>query len=146
MLVPSRGWTGYLHHVENTARFVLLGPFHPGQILDRLLIHWRTSSNAEATFGAVITPAAEANAGTWSHGVPIVGRSDLAGDGQPLLSSGSGNNNSKSIVVAIGVAVGNELSYVVCRAQRSTGTAVCDFIFSMFCVSVQGVAKGDGSE
>lgn len=135
-LVPSRGWTGVLRSVADTAQFQLLGPFFPGQYI--VTLEWTTRTNGNSTIhvGAVITTSDNASLDAWQSGSPIVERSSETGDGQPVWAFGQGNNNLKIFRMAVGRAIRDGPHYVVFRVLVAGGAQVADVMCSAICMEL----------
>jgi hypothetical protein len=133
----TRGWTSVSTGIVGTAVYSLLGPFHPGQMMDRLAGFMRASSTQVLTIGAVITKSTEATPQAWRSGAPIIDRSTVSANGQPVMQLSLGPNNAKNIYWAVGRPVSGGPVYVVCRAVRVSGSGTLDVMMTMFCSKVE---------
>jgi len=145
MLVPSRGWTGVLLSTKDAAAFALLGPFYRGQIIERLVVGCRANGNIVIEIGAVVTWSDNASVESWRSGAPILQRSTLMADGQPVYRFGMGGSNFKDFVFAVGRAVRDTPKYVVCRVRGDNETTFADVYFSAFCFDVVSEGGGGGT-
>ncbi len=134
MLVPSRGWTVVLRGVVNVAQFGLLGPFFRGQWIERVEIGARTNAQLTGEFGLVLTPSDNASLESWQSGSPIIQRSTMSGDGQPVWAFALGNANFKTWRFAVGRRIEDTPQYLVCRLVGSHAVSLVDAFFTAFCL------------
>ena len=146
MLVPSRGWTVQLTDTLDTARFGLLGPFYRGQILQELLIGYRSNGVVQVELGAVLTWSGSASVESWQAGSPLVERSDMVGDGHPVIRLGMGSNNPKQMVLPIGRLITETPVYMVVRVVGDQAAVRVDTWWSCQCVESRELEVVDGAE
>ena len=135
MLVPSRGWTCYLENVLDTAKFGLLGPFYGGQIVTKLVFHWRTNGTVQHEYGGVWTASDSASIDAWQSGSPIVQRSDRHGDGQPVYRSGTSAKSPFVQTLAVGRKVTDTPRYIVIRVLGDQAAVRADVMVTSFAVT-----------
>lgn len=146
LLVPSRGWSFFLSSVVDVAQFGLLGPFFRGQWIERLEVEFSAASAVVGFMGAVLTTSDNASVESWGSGQPVLQRSGLFGDGQPIMGMACDASRMHRLVWPVGVLVREGPVYIVGRAANSSAVSGITVTFCAFCLELRAEVVESGSE
>ena len=145
IIVPSRGWTAFFAGVLDTAAFKVLGPLRRGVWIERVVWTVSTAGVVTVELGAVLTGSSVADVTGWQSGVPVIQRSDVVGDGQPVVSFFFISARVREFSVPVGVRAAEGPLYLCCRVRGDSASFAVSVSVAVYCVEAGAEGMGDGT-